>query len=143
MGDSKIVTNELTGEEEEKESSSEEVHEKPVPANTTAILIFFGVESVEQSAGNQVLRPHHTSWPDKESSTEPGQPEPSQLRSQYKCNFKPEAISNAIVDLKNHNGIQGIRRGNSDVGHNEHQHMFLDAPGTRIERKFQPTEPSW
>jgi len=141
-GDSKIVTDELTGEEEEKEGSSEEVHEEPVATNAAAFLIFFGMESVQQGAGNQVLRPHHASWPDEESSTESGQPEPSQLRSQHKRNFKTETISDAIVDLKNHNGVQGVWRGDSDVGHNEHQRMFLDTPGPRVERKFESTEPS-
>ena len=38
---------ELTREEKEKEGSPEEVHEKPVPTNTPAFLVFFGVESVQ------------------------------------------------------------------------------------------------
>ena len=42
-----MVTVELTGEEEEKEGSPEEVHKKPVPTNTAAVLIFLGVKSVQ------------------------------------------------------------------------------------------------
>ena len=136
------IADELTRDEEEKEGSSEKVHEKPVPSNTAAFLILFGVESVQQCAGNQVLRPHHTSRPNKESSAETGQPEPSQLRSQHKRDFKTEAKRDAIVDIENDDGVQSVGRGNGDVGHDVHQYMFFDAPRSGIERKLGSTEPS-
>lgn len=78
------------------------------------------MEGVQQSTGDQVLRPHHTGGPDEESSAEAGQAETSQLCSQHKSDIETEAINDAIKDLKNHDGVQSIRRGNGDVGHDEH-----------------------
>ena len=139
--DPKIVTDELTREEVKKEGSSKEVHEKSISADTAAFLVLFGVESIQQSTGDQVLWPHHTGGPDKESSTEPRQAEPSQLRSQHKRDIKTVAESDAIVDFKNHDSVQGVRRGNGDVGHNVDQDVFLDIPGPRVERNFHSAKP--
>jgi len=142
ISNSKIVTSGLTRKEEEKEGSSKEVHEKPVPTDAAAFFVLFSVESVQQSTGDQVLRPYHAGGPDKESSTESGQAEPSQLCSQYKRDVKTEAVSDAIVHLKDHDGVQGVRCSNRDVGHNIHQHVLLDIPGSRIKGTLQSAEPS-
>ena len=101
------------------------------------------MEGVQQSAGDQILRPDHTGGPDEESSAETGQAETSQLCSQHKGDFKAEAVDDAVKDLKNHDGVQGVRRGDGDVGHDKHQHMFLDIPRPRVETEFQSTEPFW
>ena len=142
MSGPEIVTDELTREEKEKESSSEEVHEKSVSTDTAALLVLFGVESVQQSTGDQVLWPYHTGRPDEESSAEPGQAESSQLRSQHEGNVKTVAVSDAIVDFKNYDGVQSVRRGDGDIGHNVHQDVFLDVPGARVERNLESTKPS-
>ena len=140
---SKIARRGLTGQEEEEECSSEEVQEKSIPSNPTTFLVLFSMEGVQQSAGDQILRPHHTCGPDEETSTEAGQAETSQLCSQHKRDIKAEAVNDAIKDLKNHDGVQGIRRGDGDVGHDEHQYVFLNVPGSRVEGKFESTEPPW
>ena len=101
------------------------------------------MECIQQSTGDQVLRPYHTGGPDEESSTESGQAKSSQLRSQYKRDIKTVTVGDTIVDFKNHDGVQGVWSGNSDVRHDVHQDVFLDVPGARVERKFQSTEPSW
>jgi hypothetical protein len=119
-GGTKIATEGLTRQEEEEEGSSEEVHKKPIPGYTTAFLIFFSMEGVQQGAGDEILRPHHTGGPDEESSTETSQAETSQLRSQHKRDIKTEAINDTIIDLKDHDGVQGVGRGNGDVGHDVH-----------------------
>ena len=100
------------------------------------------MKSVQQSAGNQVLWPHHTGGPDKESPTESSQAKSSQLCGQHKRDVETEAIHDAIIDLKHHDGVQGVRRANGNVSHNVHQCVLLDIPGSRIEREFQSTEPS-
>ena len=130
---------EITGEEEEKECAGEKKH-KVAEAADPGILILFGVQSIEQSAGHKVLWPHHACGPDQKSPTETGETKSGQLGGKDDDNSEPKAKRKVVINLGHYDRVDSISGADRYISHDENKNVLLDAPWTRVKREPRTTK---
>jgi hypothetical protein len=129
-------------EEEKDECAGSDIDEITVSRHSDFVLVFFGMESVEDGTGDEVLGPDHACGPYKEPATQTGETETGKLSRENEKNGEAKAKTDVIVMFANDNSVECVGGTDSDIGHNEDKSMFLDVPRARVERVFRATEPS-
>ena len=98
------------------------------------------MECIEQCAAYKVLRPDHARGLDQKLAADACEAKAGESGSEDEEDLKSGAEIEAVVLLRNDDGIHHVRRGDGDIGHHVDQHMFLDVEGTRVEGELGAAE---
>ena len=104
------------------------------------VRVVLGVERVEERAADEVLRPDHARRRDQKLAAEAGEAEASEGGREDEHDLEPGAKIEAIVELRDDDGVHHVGRGDGDVGHHVDQDMLLDVEGARVERECGAAE---
>lgn len=128
-----------TRKEEPEERADRRVTEELEPRETATCVLFLCMQRVQESADDQVLRPHHARRPDQVSPTKSREREPRQLRRENQQRVESIAELHAIVELRDDHSIERSGHPDRHVRHDVHQRVFLNVPRPWVERKFVAT----
>jgi len=104
------------------------------------IRIVLGVEGIEERTADKVLRPDHARRCDQKLAAEAREAEAGEGGREGEEELEPRAEIEAVVELRDDDGVHHVRGGDGDVGHHVYQHMLLDVEGARVEGKFRAAE---
>ena len=98
------------------------------------------MERVEQRAADEVLRPDHARGLDQELAADAREAEAGEGGGEDEEDLEPRAEIEAVVQVRDDDGIHHVRWGDGDVGHHVDQHMLLDVEGPWVEGKRPAAE---
>lgn len=130
----------LTGQEEKEEGSKTEVYKVPVAAESATFAVLLCVEGIQESTGDQILRPEHASRPNQEPPRKTSETKTSHLSCQDQSSAETVAQASTVVEFCDNNCEKSVREGNGDVCHHVNEGVLLDVPGTGIEGELVRAE---
>ena len=94
------------------------------------------MERIEQCAAYEVLRPEHVRGPDQKPAANTRKAKAGKCSGEDEEDLKPKAKMEAIIELRDNDGLNHVRWTDGDVGHHVNQYMFLDIEGAWVEGEF-------
>ena len=94
------------------------------------------MQSIQQCAGHEILRPNHAGRPHQKSSAQASKAETCELGGDDQENAEPIVDGDVVIYLGYDDGIQSVWRSNGHVCHDVDEDMLFDIPRAGVQGEF-------
>ena len=123
----------ITGDKPKKEGASQYIEEVAIAGDAAEVVLVFGMEGIEEGAGDQVCWPNHACWPNQEPATHASETKSGELSGDNQEGAEPVVGLKIIVHLCDDDSIKGVWRADSDISHDIDENVFFDIPWTGVQ----------